>query len=477
MRHLKFTRVNSVLFLLMVAVQGLVFSQTELKNKIVDFTTLLPLENASIYVKNTTIGTVSNSDGKFVLLVPDSFKKDTLIISSIGYKTFKTTIEDFDSSLDIFLDPEIAALDEVLLVAEKRPETGNDIVLKALKELPDNLPNTPYLQKGFLRHKERNRNEFKWLIESAITMYDDSTYINGTTENLRINVDEVRKSYDLRDVDSILSYYSYLKNNAKNVRLTTKKLRRDTIKTASLIKAIKWNDTRVNGLQNLFEGKLNLLRNSKLSNALFGEDILNKHQFDLDTILVDNERKLYKIKISGSEDMVGLDTEGIYNEGYEAKGWIYIYWDNFAVKKIEYELVAASNAQKIRSKTLFGTDVNHKLVISYLEFEGKMYPNYLYYETPKLVNAGKSEDDEIKDKSKIDYGERYYNTVQEILFSEIILDEDLINASLNKTWDPDIFSPKPYNNAFWKNYNVILESEEDEKLIKDLTKKATLFKQ
>lgn len=477
MRHLKFTFVSTVVFICMLTTQSFVFSQTELKNKIVDFSTLLPLENASIYVKNTTIGTVSNSDGKFVLLVPESFKKDTLIISSIGYTTFKTTIEEFDSSMDIFLDPEIAALDEVLLVAEKRPETGNEIVLKALKELPDNLPNTPYLQKGFLRHKERNRNEFKWLIESAITVYDDSTYINGTTDNLRINVDEVRKSYDLRDVDSILSYYSYLKNNAKGVKLTTKKLRRDTILTSSLINAIKWNDTRVNGLQNLFAGKLNLLRNSKLSKALFGEDILNKHQFDLDTILVDNERKLYKIKISGSEDMVGLDTEGIYNEGYQARGWIYIYWDNFAVKKIEYELVAASNAQKIRSKTLFGTDVNHKLVISYLEFEGKMYPNYVYYETPKLVNAGKPEDDDIKDKTKIDYGERYYNTVQEILFSEIILDEELINASLNKTWDPDIFSPKPYNNAFWKNYNVILESEEDEKLIKDLTRKARLFKQ
>ena len=68
-------------------------AQVELKNKVVDYTTFLPLENASVYIKNTTIGTVTNSDGKFVLVVPNKHQKDTLIISSIGYKTFKTPIK------------------------------------------------------------------------------------------------------------------------------------------------------------------------------------------------------------------------------------------------------------------------------------------------------------------------------------------------------------------------------------------------
>ena len=148
------------------------FSQTELKNKIVDFGTLLPIESASIYVKNTTIGTVSNSDGKFVLLVPNEFKNDTLIISSIGYKSFKTPVNEFDNSVEIYLEEDIASLDEIVLVAETRPKTGNDIVLRALERLPRNMPDSSYLQKGFLRHKERNKKEFKWLIESAITMYD-----------------------------------------------------------------------------------------------------------------------------------------------------------------------------------------------------------------------------------------------------------------------------------------------------------------
>jgi hypothetical protein len=63
------------------------------------------------------------------------------------------------------------------------------------------------------------------------------------------------------------------------------------------------------------------------------------------------------------------------------------------------------------------------------------------------------------------------------LFSEIILDKTEIEAALQNNWDMDIFSPKPYNKEFWKNYNVLLESEEDEKLIQDLSKRASLFKQ
>ena len=462
------------LFLFLITVSA--FSQHELKNKVVDFVNLLPIENASVYVQNTTIGTVTNADGKFVLLVPEEMAKDTLVISSIGFKSYKVPVDEFDNSFEVFLEEDVATLEEVVLNATPRPKTGDSIVLRALERLDRNFPSQAYLQKGFLRHKERNKKQFKWLIESAITVYDDTTYVNGETDNLKINVDEVRKSYDLRDVDSLFAYSTYLKYNA-NVNLKPKNLRRDTIKTSSLVKAIKWNDTRVNGLEGLFKGKLNLVRNSKSPDALFGEDVLATHKFRLDTILVDNERKIYKIQIDKSREYVGLDTEGIFNEGYNAKGWIYIYWDNFAIKKIEYDLVAASPAQKTRSKRLFDTQTNHKLVISYMEYQDKMYPNYIYYETPKLVNVGLKNDQNLTEEEQERYNkeERFYYTVQEILFTEIILDEEKLSQVNTANWDPDIFAKKPYHKSFWDSYNTLLESEEDEQLIKDLTKRSSLY--
>jgi len=467
------------LFSLVIVISGFsAFAQTELKSKISDFGTYAPIESASIYIENTTIGTISNTDGNFALLVPDRFKNDTLVISSIGYKSFRTAIPDFDPSMDIFLEEDIASLDEIILVASTRPKTGNDIVLRAIEELEENMPEQPYIQKGFLRHKERNKKEYKWLIESAISLYD-SSYASGSKKNLRINVEEVRKSYDLRDVDSLFAYTAYLKNRTRNKALRSKNLRRDTIKTESLITAIKWNDERVNGLGNLFRGKLNLVRNANVRKALFGEDVLNTHQFKLDTILVENDKKLYKVEIVKSNDFVGLNTKGIYNEGFEAKGWLYIDWGTYAIKKVEYQLIAASENQKKRSKSLFGTQLNHKLVMTFMEYQDKMYPKYIYYETPKLVNAGDRSSDQVdKEGNQVqDKEEFYYNTIQEIVFTEIIQDPELIQEALQKKWSEDIFSPRPYNKEFWKNYNVLLESEEEEQLIRDLSTRASLFKQ
>ncbi len=254
----------------------------------------------------------------------------------------------------------------------------------------------------------------------------------------------------------------------------------NSVKTSSLIEAIKWNDSRVNGLENLFKGKLNLVRNSNVMGALLGNNILEKHQFDLDTILVDNGRKLYKIKIEKGADFVGLNTPNIYNEGFEPKGWIYIYYDNYAIKKVEYELVAASDVQKKRSKSLFDTQTIHKLVMTYKDYDGKMYPNYIYYETPKLVNTGDRSSDRIKTEAEpgFDKDEQYYYTIQEILFSDIIQDPELVKQELQQNnWSADIFSSKPYNESFWKSYNVLLESKEEEKLIQDLSKRATLYKE
>ena len=210
-----------------------------------------------------------------------------------------------------------------------------------------------------------------------------------------------------------------------------------------------------------------------------GSEILENHQFELDTILVDNDRKIYKIKILDGTEYVDLSTPGIFNDGYKAEGWMYIYYDNYAVKKIEYQLVAASPNQKKRSKDLFGTQINHKLILNYMEFDGKMYPNYIYYETPKLVNVGAKPSVDMTDEEKAQYNrdERYYSTVQEILFTDIIFDEEVIAEKLKSTWDSDLFAVRPYHKDFWKNYNTLLESEEEEQLIQDLTKRSKLFKE
>lgn len=464
-------------FSILVSFLSLVgYAQTEITGKVADFMTFEPIESASVYIDKTTVGTITNVDGKFSLRVPQGNLSDTLIISSIGFKSYKMAIEEFENGSDIYLEEDVAPLDEVVLVVDSRPKTANDVMIRAIERLPDNLPEEPFLQKGFLRHKERNKKEYKWLIEAAVTLYD-SDYAAGAKDNLKLNVDEIRKSYDLRDIDSLFTYSAYLKSKGMAKSST---ISRRSVRTSELVDAIRWNDSRINGLDNLFQGKLNPIRNADALGALFGKNMLKGHQFSITDTLVENGRKVYKIKISKGEDFVGLNTPGIYNEGFEPKGWVYLYYDNFAFKKLEYELIAASDVQKRRSRSLFDTQLLHKLIITYRDYDDKMYPNYVYYETPKLVNVGDRSSDRDKTESApgFDKDEQYYFTIQEILFTDIINDPELVSQELKENkWSADIFSPKPYNVDFWKDYNVLLESEEEEKLIFDLSKRATLFKE
>ncbi|MBW7936580.1 MAG: carboxypeptidase-like regulatory domain-containing protein, partial [Flavobacteriales bacterium] len=192
------------------------YGQTELKGKVSDFMTFMPIESASVYLQNTTIGSITNADGRFSLRIPAANMKDTLVISSIGYKSYKMVVEEYENGSDIYLEEDVASLDEVVLVADTRPKTGNDIMIRAIERLPQNLPDSAFVQQGFLRHKERNKNEYRWLIEAAVTMYDANAG-NAGKKDIKINVDEIRKSYDLRDVDSLFAYTAFLKSKGQNV--------------------------------------------------------------------------------------------------------------------------------------------------------------------------------------------------------------------------------------------------------------------
>ncbi|MEM6844059.1 MAG: TonB-dependent receptor [Bacteroidota bacterium] len=70
------------------------------------------LPGASILVKGTTIGTVTDMDGNFALSVPD--EAETLIFSYVGYETQEITIGN-KSYFEVALRADVGALDEVVV--------------------------------------------------------------------------------------------------------------------------------------------------------------------------------------------------------------------------------------------------------------------------------------------------------------------------------------------------------------------------
>lgn len=96
---------------------------------------------ASVFIKGTTQGTVSNVDGTFELEIAESLKSSTLIISLIGFKTVELSIGS-RTQFDITLEEDRTELAELVVVGymtqEKSKITGavNTVSSDLLIKLP-----------------------------------------------------------------------------------------------------------------------------------------------------------------------------------------------------------------------------------------------------------------------------------------------------------------------------------------------------
>ena len=104
--------------LLFAAMQG-AFAQITIFGSVVDAKNGSGIPGASVVVKGTTIGGITNSSGNFGLMnVPSDA---TLQVSYIGYKTVELAVEN-QTRFNITLEPDVQVLDEVVVTAERTIE-------------------------------------------------------------------------------------------------------------------------------------------------------------------------------------------------------------------------------------------------------------------------------------------------------------------------------------------------------------------
>ncbi len=99
--------------------------QIAVTGKVTDAKDNLPLPGVSVFVKGTTIGTVTDGAGSFTIMAE---KNATLVFSFIGYETIEVLIDGSNTSLSIQLNEATELLEEVVVVGygvqRKRDVTG-----------------------------------------------------------------------------------------------------------------------------------------------------------------------------------------------------------------------------------------------------------------------------------------------------------------------------------------------------------------
>ena len=74
------------LFFILLLVSAHTFSQT-LSGKVIDEKTGMPIEDASVFIENSSVGTATQKDGSFRLTLPENLQ-NKIIVSAFGYKFY-----------------------------------------------------------------------------------------------------------------------------------------------------------------------------------------------------------------------------------------------------------------------------------------------------------------------------------------------------------------------------------------------------
>lgn len=115
-------KVFSILFIL--AFSSVVYSQSSyrIRGKVLDEVTKLPLQGASVFAENTTLGTATDTDGNFLLQLPNGGYN--LVITFTGYQTETKRITTADADNN-----------SIIIEIKQKEKELQDVVIKASFEV------------------------------------------------------------------------------------------------------------------------------------------------------------------------------------------------------------------------------------------------------------------------------------------------------------------------------------------------------
>ena len=128
-----------------------------------------PLVFATLTLEDQNISTVTNSEGEFLLKIPESLAEGTVHVSFLGYKSRSIPLNQFEENgTDIFLDVSVTTLQEVDVVV---PKDARALVQDAFSKRGENYMQDPMKMTAFYRETIRKRRQNVSLSEAVITVY------------------------------------------------------------------------------------------------------------------------------------------------------------------------------------------------------------------------------------------------------------------------------------------------------------------
>ena len=198
-------KINKLVFLLFL-VPVFLFAQKEIQGKVVDNTNFL-LPGASIVIKGTTKGTVTNMDGSFNLKV-DKIPA-VLVVSYLGFVTKEVKVSS-SSNITVQLESDQESLDEVVVIGygsvNKKDLTGAVSSIKPTAEVAEQSKGVQDILRGRVSGVQVSANGSEPGAAISIKIRGTSS-LTGNSEPLYV-VDGIIMDTATEDTDNPLGGYS-----------------------------------------------------------------------------------------------------------------------------------------------------------------------------------------------------------------------------------------------------------------------------
>ena len=167
--------------------------------KVIDSDTKKPVVFANVYIDGTSIGTVTNSEGEFVLKIPSNLKDSKLGVTYLGYDNAVIQLKDLRPMNNIVaLNPAPIPIDAVII----RKGDPLELIKGALRNIKKNYPVNPEQQVGFYRETIKQNRNYIEVAEAVLDVYK-SSYIDDFDFD-RVKIYKGRKSQDVKKMDTVL---------------------------------------------------------------------------------------------------------------------------------------------------------------------------------------------------------------------------------------------------------------------------------
>lgn len=400
-----------LLALLFITAQPILRSQSNvivISGVIKDAQSKERVANAAISLPGTGVGTVSNSDGEFIIKVPINAVRK-IIFSHISYVTKELTIENFNTNQTILLEPQVLQLSDITA----KPSDALGIVKLAFEKIKQNYSEAPVMMKGFYRESIRQRRDYISITEALIDIYK-TPYTDKAFDQVAIN--KGRKGQNIKKVDTL----NVLLQGGPAILLLI-----DVPKNPSMgVNLIDWD----------------------------------KYKFKYGDLATIDEKLNYVINF----EPVIRTFEPLYF------GKLFIQQDNFAITRAEFSLdlideekAAEMFIQKKPSNLLF-VPLETNYLVTFKPYEGKYYLNYVRIDL-------KFKSDWKRRLFKNNYTIISEMAITDRLENNVVKIKTGNRFKTNMVMNKEVAAF--YDSQFWGDQNIIEPEESIENAIKRITRK------